>query len=381
MDNFTYKNPTKIVFGKNTIPRVGAECTALGRKLLLLSGKGSIKRNGVYDRVVASLREAGLEWVELDGVKANPTLDHTHKGIALVKAEQVDCVLAVGGGSVIDEAKAICAGACVEHDVWEFYARQKEVETALPLATVLTMAATGSEMNGGTVITNTRTMQKLGIGFDALYPRVSILDPETLYTVPSEQTAYGCIDATTHLLESYFTGQAVFTPLQDRYVEGIVRTLVEIAAAMIAEPRNYELRSTFMWAATMAWNGTAPAGVGSWCTPNHLIGHSMSSLYDTPHGASLSIALTAWMPWYARTRPERLARLGKAVFDIHDVDPLAAAMKTIEAFVRWFHELRSPTSLADIGADLDAFATNVGENAPLWGMPEYTKTFIMELFA
>lgn len=380
MQNFTYHNPTKIIFGQGTIPQVGGECATIGKKALLLYGKGSIKRNGVYDRVVASLKQAGVEWVELDGVKANPTLDHTHKGIALAKREQVDLVLAVGGGSVIDEAKAICAGTRVEHDVWDFYMRKAVAETALPLVAVLTMSATGTEMNGGTVITNEATDTKLGMGFDALYPRTSILDPETLFTVPSEQTAYGCIDATTHLLEGYFTGEDRFTPLQDRYVEGIIRTLTEIAASMIERPRDYALRSTFMWAATLAWNGTAPSGIGAWNTPNHLIGHSMSSLYDTPHGASLSIALTSWMPWYARSRPERLAQLGRAVFDIHDADPSEAARKTIDAFVNWFQSLGSPTTLRDIDADLDAFAENVGRCAPLWGLPAYTKEFIVELF-
>ena len=383
MENFVYQNTTKIIFGKNTIPQVGSECAAIGKKVLLLFGKGSIKRNGVYDQVVASLQKAGIAWVELGGVKANPLLSHAHEGIELARREQVDLVLAVGGGSVIDEAKAICAGVMADHDVWDFYMRKAPVTKALPLIAVLTMSATGTEMNGGTVITNEETSQKLGIGHAPLYPRCSILDPETLYTIPAEQSAYGCVDATTHLLEGYFTGADRFTPLQDRYVEGIIRTLVEIAAPMIAKPDDYQLRATFMWAATMAWNGTAPSGIGAWHTPNHLIGHSMSSLFDTPHGASLSITLTAWMPWYARTRPGRLAQLGRAVFDIQGDDPNAAAAKTIDAFVHWFKSIGSPTTLADIGVDADGrerFAENVGWCAPLWGLPDYTKEFVLSLF-
>ncbi len=380
MQNFVYRNTTKIIFGRNTIPQVGEECRKIGKRLLLLYGKGSVKRNGVYEQVVRSLDDAGLSRVELDGVKANPTLAHTHLGIELAKKENVDLVLAVGGGSVIDEAKAICAGACVDHDVWDFYMQKAAVVKALPLIDVLTMSATGTEMNGGTVITNEATGVKLGMGFDALYPRTSILDPETLYSIPPEQTAYGCIDATTHLLEGYFTGEDRSTPLQDRYAEGIIRTLVEIAGPMMDNPRDYSLRSTFMWGATLAWNGTAPSGIGNWSTPNHLIGHSMSSLYDTPHGASLSIALAAWMPWYAKSRPERLRQLGKAVFDIHEADPSRAATQTIDAFVRWFQSLGSPTTLKEIDADPDAFAENVALCAPLWGLPGYSKEFILELF-
>lgn len=383
MQNFTFHNPTKIIFGKGTIPQVGAECAAVGRKVLLLTGKGSIKRNGVYDQVIASLREADLSWIELDGVKANPTLAHTLRGVELAKSEKVDLVLAVGGGSVVDEAKAICAGAKVDHSVWEFYMRKGAVLDALPLVAVLTMAATGSEMNGGTVITNEETRQKLGMAWGPLFPKCSILDPETLYSIPAEQTIYGCVDAMTHLLESYFTCDDPFTPLQDRYVEGIVRTIMEITPSMLEKPHDYQLRATFMRAATLAWNNNAPAGVGEWSTPNHLIGHSMSALHDTPHGASLSISLTYWLPWYAKSRPDRLARLGRALFDIAMPEPKLAAAATIEAFVRWFQNIGAPTSFADIGvdeADMKKIADNIGLCAPLWRLPQYTQEFMEAIF-
>ena len=374
MQNFTFHNPTKIVFGQGTLEQIGTEAAPYGKKALYIYGKGSIKRNGVYDKTIASLKSAGIELIEFDGVKANPVLSHTHEGIALARKEKADMIVAVGGGSVIDEAKAIAAGVLMDMDVWEFYARRYKPLAALPLLTVLTMAATGTEMNGGTVITNDATNVKLGISSPFLYPKVSILDPTTLVSVPADQTAYGAVDAVTHLLESYFTQEDTFTPIQDRYVEGIVRTITEVAEVQQKNPGDLTARSTFMWAATLAWNGLAPAGVGKWSTPNHLIGHSMSALHDTAHGASLSIALSGWMPWYAEQPggAERLTQLGKAVFDV------SGAEKTIESFRAWFRSIGSPTTLMDIGVDdagLVKVAENIGQCAPLWGLPEYTAPF------
>ncbi|MGL6194638.1 MAG: iron-containing alcohol dehydrogenase [Thermoguttaceae bacterium] len=382
MQNFTFHNPTKIIFGQGTISQLGGEVNKHGKRALFIYGKNSIKNNGVYDQVVESLKAAGVEFVEFPGVKANPTLSHTREGIALVKKENLDIIVAVGGGSVIDEAKAIAAGVAGTVDVWDYYTRKAPVEKAIPIVTVLTMAATGSEMNGGTVITNEETKEKLGLGADAMFPRASILDPSTTFTVPVDQTAYGCVDAVTHLVESYFTCSDRFTPIQDRYVEGIVHTIVEIAPKIIANPTDYQLRATFMWAATLAWNNIAPSGVGDWALPNHMIGHSMSALFDTPHGASLSITLSGWLPWYAETRAERISQLGKAVFDVSETDPKTAANKTIELLRNWFRSIKSPTNLADIGVDeagKKAVAANVEQCSTYWGLPQYKKELVLDI--
>lgn len=382
MQNFEFQNRTKIVFGQDTLDQVGAESKPYGKKALYVYGKGSIKKNGVYDRTVKSLRDAGLELVEFSGVKPNPVVSHARQGVELAKKEKVDLVVAVGGGSVIDEAKAIAAGAMTDMDIWKFYAREEEVTEALPLVAVLTVAATGTEMNGGTVLTNEETRQKLGKIFAPLQPRASILDPTTTYSLGAEYTAYAAVDATTHLLESYFTHSDPFVPLQDRYAEGIVRTIIDISERMIEMPDDYQSRATFMWAATLAWNGIAPSGVGAWCTPNHLIGHSMSALYDMAHGASLSIALSGWMPYRAEQDPTQIARLGREVFDLEGSSDAEVAEKAIEAMRDWYHRIHSPTTLREAGLDdeaLEKIAENVGDCSPLWGLPEYDKELVTDI--
>ncbi|MDR2169639.1 MAG: iron-containing alcohol dehydrogenase [Planctomycetaceae bacterium] len=376
MQEFIYHNPTKIIFGAGTIDKIGVTVAPVAKKAMYLYGKGSIKKNSIYDKTTASLQAAGVQLVEYDGVKANPVLSHTHKGIEIARKEGVEAIVAVGGGSVIDEGKAIAAGAVADCDVWKFYdGSGAEIKSALPVFSVLTMSATGTEMNGCSVITNEETKQKIGITSSFLQPVASILDPTALFSVPSDQTAYGAVDAVTHLLESYFTKSDSYTPIQDRYAEGIIKTITEITPLMQTKPNDLTARSTFMWAATLAWNGLAPSGVGAWNVPNHLIGHSMSAIYDTPHGASLSIALSGWLPWYAEQSERnvnQLIQFGKAVFGVSDVDG------TIERLREWFRLIKSPTKLDDINVDetgLIKIAENIGKNAPLWNMPEYNAKF------
>ena len=227
MQNFIFENPTKIIFGQGQISRAGKEVARFGRKVLLVYGLESIKKNGVYDQVVSSLREAGLNIVEFPGVKSNPVLSHTLKGITLARNEQVEVVLAVGGGSVIDTAKTIAAGVRADHDVWDFFTYKKPVQSALPVLTVLTLSASASEMNAAAVMTREEGLQKFSIRSPHIQPRVSILDPTTLFTLLPAYSAYSAVDAIAHMLEPYFNNTEPDSLLQDRLVEGLMRTIME----------------------------------------------------------------------------------------------------------------------------------------------------------
>lgn len=383
MHPFEYHNPTKIIFGEGTVGRIGGEARNWGRKALFLYGRNSIKANGVYDQAVASLRQSGVDFIEHPGVKSNPVLSHTRQGVEIVKKERLDLIVAVGGGSVIDEAKAIAAGAVVEHDVWDFFMQKATVEDALPIVTVLTLPATGSEMNGGLVITHDETREKFGFAAGPLHPRASILDPTTTYTVPPDYVAYSAADSMTHLLESYFTHNDPWAPIQDRYVEGLVRTIMEATEKILADPRDAQGRATMMWAATLAWNRLGNAGVGPFELPNHMMEHPLSGLYDIAHGAGLSIVLPAWMQWSARQRPARFARFARQVFDIRCDDDAEAARRGIEALRAWFNKIGTPTTFAQgriPAEDIPKIADEAIKLGKLWGITRYTPEMLHEIY-
>ncbi|MEN3203493.1 MAG: iron-containing alcohol dehydrogenase, partial [Atribacterota bacterium] len=233
MQNFEFHNPTRILFGKGTTERVGEVCAALGKRVLFVYGGGSIKKNGLYDRVLQSLKKENLEVIELSGIKPNPTLDKVREGVALCQQHQIEVVLAVGGGSVLDSAKIIAAGARYDGDPWDFFSGKAEVPGRIHLVTVLTLAATGSEMNHNAVITNEETKEKLGLSHPHLFPDVSILDPENTFTVPREHTVYGIVDMMAHVFEQYFH-KTPETPLQDRLSEGIMKTIIEYTPKVLA---------------------------------------------------------------------------------------------------------------------------------------------------
>ncbi|MEN9492374.1 MAG: hypothetical protein RJA63_2823, partial [Pseudomonadota bacterium] len=266
MDNFEFRNPTKIVFGRSTEHQVGAEVAPYSRKILLHFGGGSIQQSGLYDRVTASLRAAGVEWVELGGVKPNPRLSLVHEGVKLCKQHQLGLVLAVGGGSTIDSAKAIAMGAMIEGDVWDFYLGKGAPQAALPIGTVLTIPAAGSEASTGTVITKEEGWLKRAVNSDLLYPRFSILNPELTFTLPPFQVACGAVDIMAHLMERYFTNvrDVAFT---DRLIEGTLKTIIAQAPKVLANPQDYDARAEFMWAGTIAHNNLLNTGrVGDWAS-------------------------------------------------------------------------------------------------------------------
>jgi alcohol dehydrogenase YqhD (iron-dependent ADH family) len=384
MQNFVFHNPTKILFGKGTIPAIGPETVAFGSKVLLVYGSGSIKRNGIYQQATDSLRKSGALIVEHPGVQSNPLLSHAREGIELAKSQKCQVVCAIGGGSVIDEAKAICAGAVVDHDVWKFFTGKKSVTAPLPLTTVLTLAASGSEMNSGMVITNDETSQKFGFANKKLYPRTSILDPEATFTVPADYTAYGAVDAIAHVLEFYFTTCDPATPVQDRFMEGLVINAMASCDRVLADLHDYQGRADLMWTATLALNGLTAAGLGKVGFPMHLIEHSLSALYNVPHGAGLSAIIPGWMRHQCQVTPYRFTQFAERVFDCRSGSAEELARKGIEALETWFQKIHSPTSLAALNIpeeELPRIAENAVALARVWRMPDYDSIRIQAILA
>ncbi|MFZ5798656.1 MAG: iron-containing alcohol dehydrogenase [Desulfobulbaceae bacterium] len=379
MRNFVWHNPTKILFGSGNIPAIGPESAVFGKRCLLVYGGGSIKKSGIYDTVVSSLRDAGLEIVEHGGVRPNPLLSHVREGIARARSHRAEVIVAVGGGSVLDSAKAICAGAVVEHDVWKFFTGKKGIKSALPLTTVLTLAASGSEMNSGMVLTRDDTREKFGFGSRHLYPRVSILDPEATFTVPPDHTAYGAVDTIAHVLEFYVTKEDPATPVQDRIMEGLIINAMESCGRCLADPRDYQGRADLMWTATLALNGLTGAGVGRAGFPMHMIEHSLSALYDVAHGAGLAVVIPGWLRWRARTDTVRLEQLGSRVFGISGPD---AAAETIARLEQWFARVSCPIRLGQLGisgSEIPAIAANAVKLARVWRLEGYTAEVIEEI--
>jgi len=382
MKNFVFHNPTKILFGKDTIPSIGNETVAFGKTALMVYGRGSIRKNGIYDQVTKSLNDAGVTIIEHSGVQSNPVLSHVHQGIQLAKDHKVDVVVAVGGGSVIDSAKAITAGALVKHDVWKFFIGKKSIKTTLPLTNVLTLAASGSEMNSGMVITNEKTKQKFGFANKHLYPKVSILDPTATFSVSPAYTAYGAVDAISHILEGYFTNQEPYTPVQDHFIEGLVISCIDSCDRVLQNLEDYDARADLMWSATLALNGMTGAGLGKVGFPMHMIEHSLSALYNVPHGAGLSVVIPGWMAYQAKRAPDKLAQFGERVFGITSGSMGKKAGGGIQALRSWFTKVKTPTSLTALhisAEDIPMIAENAVSLAKVWGMKDYTEEKIEEI--
>jgi alcohol dehydrogenase YqhD (iron-dependent ADH family) len=382
MKNFVFHNPTKILFGKDTIPSIGSETATLGKKALMVYGQGSIRKKGIYDQVTKSLHEAGVTIIEHGGVQSNPVLSHVHQGIALAKENKVDVIVAVGGGSVIDSAKAISAGALVDHDVWKFFTGRKSVKDSLPLTCVLTLAASGSEMNSSMVITNEATKQKFGFANKHLYPKVSILDPTATFSVSPEYTAYGAVDAIAHVLEYYFTNLEPYTPVQDHFMEGLVISCMDSCNRVLQNLEDYDARADLMWAATLALNGLTGAGLGKVGFPMHMIEHSLSALYNVAHGAGLSVVIPGWMAYHAKHTPDKLAQFGERVFGITSGSMGKKAAEGIQALLTWFKKVKTPTSLTALHIpvqDIPMIAENAVALAQVWGMRDYPQEKIEDI--
>ncbi len=384
MQNFVFHNPTKIIFGKGTIPSIGQETAVFGKKVLLVYGSGSIKKNGIYQQVTDALTEASLDVVEHPGVRSNPLLSHVQRGVQLAKKHQCQVICGVGGGSVIDTAKAISAGAVVEHYVWKFFTGKKSIKTTLPLTCVLTLAASGSEMNSGMVVTNDDTNQKFGFANRHLHPRTSILDPLATCSVPADYTAYGAVDVIAHVLEFYFTTKVSPSPVQDRFMEGLVINAMDSCNRILTNLDDYDARAELMWSASLALNGLTAAGLGKVGFPMHLIEHSLSALYEVPHGAGLSAVIPGWMRYQASRAPEKFALLGRRVFGLNNGSDRKLAMAGIDALQGWFDTIQSPSSLQKLNIPPEEH-TRIAQNAlalaKVWRMRDYDEDKIKEILA
>ena len=341
MENFIAYNPTSLHFGKNVLNGLGQSIQLYGKRVLFVYGKGSIKKTGLYDQILQILKSIKAEVFEYEGIKPNPVVQDVDAAAEIGRKNKIDVILAVGGGSVIDSAKIISITIPVIHSGWDFYTRNANPKKAIPLITVLTLAATGTEMNPIAVLSNPETMIKDGYGNKLLYPAHSFLDPQLTYTVPKDYTAYGIADLIAHSFEAYFGfGDAT---LSDRFIFSIVREGMENGPKLLNELHSYVLREKIMYAATMALNGLTLYGKssGDWCV--HATGHCLSILYDIPHGASLTIVYPAWMKFFKEQIPDRIALLGSNLFQ----EPLTPD-ESIHKIENFFRSIDCPVRLSDM---------------------------------
>lgn len=366
MNNFVFYSPTEFVFGKNTEVQVGALARKYGaQKVMIVYGGGSVVRSGLLDRVKQSLQEAGVAYCEKGGVQPNPIDGKVYEGIQLCRREQVDMMLPVGGGSVIDTAKAIAAGALYDGDFWDFFIGRAKVEKALKVAVVLTIPAAGSEGSGNTVITKTETLQKLGLcAPEHLRPVFSIMNPELTYTLPAYQTACGIADMMAHIMERYFTN----TPdveISDRLCEGTLTAIIKEAYRVKQQPDNYAARANIMWCGTVAHNGIC--GVGreeDWAS--HALEHEISAIYDVAHGAGLAVIFPAWMAFMAEHNPAKIAQFAHRVFDIPKSEDLEEmALAGTARLKHFFRYMGLPVSFKELGIehpDIDRMLVSLRRN-------------------
>lgn len=366
----------------DTVPRLGKEAREYGERALVVTGVRSSKSSGILDKALHSLHQQNLTTTLIEGVVSNPLLSTVHHAIDIGCKENVDMIVAVGGGSVLDSAKAIAAGIPVNHDVWDFFIKKEKIRSALPVLDVLTLAATGSEMNGSAVITNDITKQKFSFTSRATYPKVSILDPSTTISVTPAYSAYGAVDAVVHILEQYFNNENPNSILQDGLSLSLIRTIHEAIAVILTKSDDYESRATMMWAATLALNGLISSGHGRTSFPIHMIEHALSALYNIPHGAGLAIVTPGWLRYNLSKYTEKLAQLGRVVYSIYGTKEESIAEETVSTIMEWFNSLSIPFSLGGWNIPeeaIPAIAANAAEIAALWDLPEYSEEVIHDI--
>lgn len=365
MKDFTFDISTKILFGKDQLKNLAGEIKKYGNKVLLVYGQKSIKKIGLYDQIIKTFSENSIESFELQGIVPNPRIDKVRQGVKIAKENKIEFILAVGGGSVIDTAKLVAAGALIENDPWDIVIGKAKVENALPIGSILTLAATGSEMDTSSVITNEETSQKLGWGSEFVRPKFAIMNPEYTYTVNSYHTAAGTADIMSHTMENYFSlNDGCY--LQDRFSEGILKTCIKYGPIAIKDPENYEARANLMWANSWAINGLLDAGKSTaWSV--HAMEHELSALRDITHGVGLAILTPYWLEYCLDDETsEKIAEFGYNVFNLEKSESTNEdAKKAIEALREFFTSIEIPTKLRDESfteEDLPIMAKNCMNN-------------------
>lgn len=382
MDNFVFQNPVKLLFGKGQVSNLADELKKYGNNVLVVYGGGSIKKNGVYDDVMSVLKAGGLTIHEFGGVEPNPRLSTAIAAAELCKRENVDVIIAVGGGSVIDCTKLIACAAKYDGNPWDFVVQKAVPQDALPFGTVLTLSATSSEMNAGSVITNEETQEKYGWGTPFNFPKFSILDPTYTMSVPKDQTVNGIVDTMSHIFEEYFN-ESSNTPFQDEMCESALRTLITTGAEVVNHPDDYELRATMMLAGVWGLNGFLRMGyTGDWGT--HDIEHAVSAVYDIPHAGGLSILFPEWMRYTMHLNPKRYAQLAVKAFG---VDPSGktdeeTALEGIVKLEEFWSSIGAPRKLADFDIDdskIELMAEKAAARGPLGNFANLAKEDVVQI--
>ena len=385
MENFNFYSPTEFIFGKDTENNCGKYVKKHGgSKVLIHYGSGSVVRSGLLDRVIASLNAEGIPFVTLGGVKPNPRDTLVYEGIDLCRRENVDFILSVGGGSCIDSAKGIAAGVPYDGDFWDFYEKKSTIQEALPIGTVLTIAAAGSEGSGGSVVTKENGMLKRDAGSDLLRPKFSILNPALTQTLPAYQTACGATDIMAHVFERYFTNTKE-VEITDRLCEAVLLTMIKETPRVIADPDNYEARANIMWAGTVAHNDIV--GVGrSQDWNSHGIEHELSGLYDCAHGAGLAVIMPAWMEHVYTHDVLRFAQMAVRVFgcEMNFENPEATALEGIARFRTFLHNIGMPINFEELGAKEEDIPTLVEKfgigDGQTWGFVRLGASDITQIY-
>lgn len=365
MNNFVFWSPTKFVFGRDTESRTGALAREFGgRKVLLVYGGGSVVRSGLLDRVKASLSASGIEWEEMGGIQPNPTDDRVYEGIELVRSRNIDMLIAVGGGSVIDTAKGIACGVPYEGDFWDFYCGKKIVEKALPVGVVLTIPAAGSEGSGNSVITKRDGLIKLSLRTESAFrPKFAVMNPELTFTLPPYQTACGIVDMMVHIMERYFS-PTEDVEVTDRLAEGLLKAIIAEAPKVMACPDDYQARANIMWSGTLAHNGICGCGRREdWAS--HFMEHELSAIYGVTHGAGLAVIVPAWLEYVSRIKPAKVAQFGRRVFDVNEHDDTAAATEAVCCLRGFFSSIGLPVTMKALGIeapDFDLLVSKLHEN-------------------